>query len=195
MTVSISNIRFNIEREIGETLDDETFLIWCNNAQTDFSLMLNVPDSATIVLNAVDLKYPEPADMKAIRRMYLQSDIDNGRNIEFTWGYYRYNGFINFYTPYYQADTLNIEYFRHMKYFTSKDDTIDIEDRFITVYTYYCKAMFYAERKTVQGSSIRDFRLASMAAQNIMNMYTMVKRQVIAYYSLANESYAVKERW
>jgi hypothetical protein len=195
MATILQQIRGNLEREIEVQFDNETIIVWCNNANIDFGVNLNIPASSTIAITTTGLSYPLPANLKVINRLSLQSDVDMGIDREFKGPYRIYNGQIIFPTYFTETDTLNVDYYKQMTYFTSITDPIDIDDRFITIYTYYCKAMYYNERKAVTGTSIRDIRMAMLSAQSIMNMYNTIKRQVIQEYSFRNEPTTILERW
>lgn len=195
MTTKISDIRYRLERETEVTFDDETILLWCNDAQTDFAADINVPATATIAINTTSLTYPLPVDLKIITRLWSQTDYNNGIDTPLSAEYRIFNGNIIFPTYFREAFTLNIDYYKTLKYFSAITDAIDIDDKFVTIYTYYCKAMYYAERKAIQGTSIRDIRIAMLSAQSIMGMYTSVKKQVIQQYSYRNEPSTVNERW
>jgi hypothetical protein len=195
MTTTISDIRFNVERETGEQFEDELILSWCNNAQSDFGAGLNVPATETIAANTTKLTYPLPADLKVITRLWSQTDYDNGIDAPLSDSYRIFNGNIIFPSYFRDAFTLNVDYYKSLKYFTAATDAIDIDDRFISIYTYYCKAMYYMERKTIQGSSIRDIRMAMLAAQSILTMYNTIKASVISQYLFRNEPSTVNERW
>lgn len=197
MAKTLSEIRFIVERDIGMgiNLEDDWILHLCNDAQANFSLDINIPDTAQIVLNTTDLSYPLPDGLKIINRLWLQSDFDNGLDKEFNWTYRIYNGNIIFKQPWIQADTMNVDFYKHMKYFTSINDVIDLDDRFATLYTYYIKAMYWTENKPIVGNTLRDIRMAMMSAQSIMGNYNVIKQQVISYYAIQNEPAIVKERW
>lgn len=195
MTTNLISIRSILEREVGVSLDDDWILRQCNDAQANFSLNINIPDTTTIALTTTALSYTLPIGLKIINRLWLQSDFAAGIDKEFKWPYRIYSGKIIFKQPWRQADTLNVDFYKHMKYFTTINDTIDLDDRFVTLYTYYCKAIYWAEDKPVQGSSVRDMRMAMMSSQSIMANYNTIKQQVISYYGIQNEPVTVDERW
>jgi hypothetical protein len=195
MTTTISTIRNNVERELGETFDNELILLWCNNAQIDFGAGINVPATSTIAVTTTALTYPLPIDLKIITRLWSQTEYNNGIDAPLQANYRIFNGNIIFSSYFREAFTLNIDYYKNLKYFTAVTDVIDIDDRFITIYTYYCKAMYYMERKTISGTSIRDIRIAMLASQSVLNMYNMIKAQVIQQYSFGKEPSTVNERW
>src|SRR5690242_6391471 len=150
--VTISDIRFNIEREVEVSFDNETIILWCNNAQSDFGAAINVPATSTISVTQTELTYALPADLKVITRLWSQTDYDNGIDSPLKANYRIFNGDIIFQTYFREPDTINVDYYIQLKYFTSETDAIDIDDRYITIYTYYCKAMYYSERKAIQGT-------------------------------------------
>lgn len=195
MTILLSDIRYTVEQELETNIDNETIILWCNNAQSDFGAALNVPETNTISVTPTQLTYALPADLKAITRLWSQTDYDNGIDSPLQANYRIFNGNIIFQTYFRQADTIHIDYYKLLKYFTSISDAIDIDDRFITIYTYYCQSMYYAKRKSIQGTSIRDIRIAMLSAQSITGMYNAVKAQVIQQYLFRNEPSEVAERW
>jgi hypothetical protein len=195
MATTLKQIRFILERDVGITFEDDWILHLCNDAQSNFSLDINIPDTTTIALTTTSLSYQLPVGLKIINRLWLQSDFAAGIDKEFTWPYRIYSGKIIFRQPWLQADTLNVDFYKHMKYFTSIDDVIDLDDRFVTLYTYYCKAIYWAENKPIQGSSVRDMRMAMMSSQSIMANYNIIKQQVISYYGIQNEPTVIAERW
>lgn len=195
MTVLLSDIRDTLAQELGEPFDNETVLLWCNNAQSDFGASINVPATNTLSVTTTQLTYALPTYLKIITRLWSQTDYNNGIDTPLQTNYRIFNGNIIFQSYFRQADTINIDYYKLLKYFTSITDAIEIDDRYITIYTYYCQAMYYTKRKSIQGSSIRDIRIAMLSAQSIMQMYNSVKSQVIQQYLFRNEPSEVRERW
>jgi hypothetical protein len=194
--MKLLDIKFILQRELQDsTIDDETVLIWCNNANSDFGVNLNIPESSSIYVSTTELSYDLPDDIKVINRLSLQSDMDHGVDKAFTGSYRIYNGKIIFPGYFTKDDTLNLDYYKQLTYFTDIQNAIDIDDRYGTIYIYYAKSMYYNERKAIVGSSMRDMRLAMMSAQSIMNMYSAVKKQIIQQYSFHNEPTTIQERW
>jgi hypothetical protein len=194
--MKLLDIKFILQRELQDsTIDDETVLIWCNNANSDFGVNLNIPESSSIYVSTTELSYDLPDDIKVINRLSLQSDMDHGVDKAFTGSYRIYNGKIIFPGYFTKDDTLNLDYYKQLTYFTDIQNEIDIDDRYGTIYVYYAKAMYYNERKAISGSSIRDIRIAMLSAQSITNMYSAVKKQIIQQYSFHNEPTTIQERW
>jgi len=103
-----------------------------------------------------------------------------------------YNGRIHFPVPFPFTDTLNIDYYKTLKHFTTITDEIDLPDRFMTVYTSYCAMRFYSlpetQEKLTELVARRNFERATA-------MYQMAKAQAIQNYEFQNPSLAVHERW
>lgn len=193
MAITLSNIKYILQRELQDSnIDDETVLIWCNNAQSDFAVNLNIPATGTISVITTDLSYPLPTDLKIINRLYFQSDYDNGIDKEYSGPYRIYNGQIIFPTYFMQADTLNVDYYKQMTYFTDIDDVIDINDRYSTIYTFYGKMSYYGSPSAVEkfGQQLANRRL-----QDSTNAYFNIRKQVIQHYLVQNEPVTVDERW
>mgnify|MGYP006962708527 FL=1 len=192
MATTLENIRFTVEREIRATLENEQVIAWCNFANMDFGVGLNIPATATISLNETDLSYPEPTGLKEIVYMYLQSDFDNGINRPFKWPYRRFNGAIWFELPYREPDTLNIQYYKDLTHFTDITDTIDLEDRFSPIYTFYCLMKYYAspEAKERFGDAV-----ARREQERAEASYYHMRDQVQSYYEFKNPQYVIEERW
>lgn len=191
MTTTLLDIRFIIERNIGDTLDNDTMIHWMNDGQMDFGVNLYIPETAQITLDTTSLSYNEPAQLKQIVRMWLQSDYDNGVDREFRGPYRRYNGKIIFPIPFPTVDTLNVDYFKTMKYFAAITDTIDIADRFTPIYTTYGEMRYYMLPRVAQQLG----NLGQRNLQTAQQTYQMLKRQVVQEYSFQNPDYAIKERW
>lgn len=194
MTVTLDDIRSVVIRETGMTvIDHESIINWCNDANMDFGVALNVPaETFQITLTTTDLEYSLPIDLKEINRMWLQSEFDNGINREITFPYRIYNGKINFPVPFPTEDTLNIDYYKFLTYFDEDLIAIDFPDRYITAYTTYCKMRYYELYSTQQSIG------QQVAAQNYersAQAYQAAKRQVIQNYSFTNPSLSVVERW
>jgi hypothetical protein len=195
MTVLLSDIRDTVSQELGVIFENETIILWCNNAQSDFGASINVPATSPLSVTPTQLTYALPTDLKVITRLWSQTDYTNGIDSPLQANYRIFNGNIIFQSYFRQADTINIDYYKLLKYFTAITDSIEIDDRYITIYTYYCQSMYYAKQKSIQGSSIRDIRIAMLSAQSIMGMYNSVKAQVIQQYLFRNEPSEVAERW
>lgn len=193
MATTLSDIRFTLQRELQDsTIDNETVIIWCNNANSDFGMNLNVPTSSTIALTTTDLSYALPSDLKVINRLSFQSDIDNGVDREFQGSYRIYNGQIIFPTYFTQADTLNIDYYSQLTYFTDITDVIDIDDRYNTIYTAYGKMQYYDLPSTLERLG---GQLTTRKHQDAQVAYNTIKNAVTQQYSLQNEPTTIQERW
>lgn len=180
MATSLSDIRFKIERNVKLTLEDADVINWCNYVNTDVGMGINIPADppASITLTTTDLEYALPATLKIINRLRLQSVIDQGLDAELRINYRIYNG--NIILPrvlWIAPDTLVVDYYKHMTYFTSEDDEIDIADRFTPLYTFYGIAVSKGSDPLADPS------------------YLNVKKQVLAYYALSNEPITIDGRW
>lgn len=193
MTTSISDIKFLLQRELQDsTIDNETVVIWCNNANSDFGLNLNIPATATIAVITTDLSYALPTDLKIINRLSFQSDIDNGVDREFQGSYRIYNGQIIFPSYFTQADTLNVDYYKQMTHFTSGADNIDINDRYNTIYTAYGKMQYYDLPSTIERLGAQ---VAARKHQDAQVTYQNMKNAVTQQYALNNEPTTINARW
>lgn len=193
MTITLSDIQFILQRELQDsTIDAETVIIWCNNASSDFAVNLNIPTSSTIAITTTAISYTLPADLKVINRLSLQSNIASGIDAEFKIPYRIYNGLIIFPTKFTQSDTLNMDYYKQMTYFTATTDAIDIEDRYNTIYTAYGKMQYYGLPSTIERLGAQ---IANRKMQDNQGMYQTMKNAVIQQYLLKNEPYTVEERW
>ncbi len=180
MTTSLSDIRFQIERNVKASCENEDVINWCNYVNSDVGMAINIPSAspAEITLTTTDLAYTLPADLKIINRLRLQSSIDEGIDAEFIVSYRIYNGQIVL--PRYlwiAPDTLIIDYYKHMTLFTDIEDEIDIDDRFAPLYT------FYGIAKTKGHEPTQDVG------------YLNMKTQLLAYYSLRIEPVVIQGRW
>lgn len=193
MTTSISDIKFLLQRELQDsTIDNETVIIWCNNANSDFGLNLNIPTTSTIAVITTDLSYALPADLKIINRLSFQSDIDEGLDREFKGSYRIYNGTIIFPTYFTEADTLNVDYYKQMTYFTAITDAIDINDRYNTIYTAYCKMQYYDLPSTIERLGAQ---VATRKHQDAQGAYQNMKNAVTQLYALNIEPTTIQARW
>jgi hypothetical protein len=186
------DLRFIVERFTGGTVDNEWFINVCNDAQAEFALNINIQDADQISLTTSDLEYTLPTGLKIINRLWLQSNFDAGIDKEFKWPYRTYKGKIIFTQPWVQTDTLNIDYYRHMTYFTSMDDEIDIEERFNSLYTSYGQREYY-DRPEVRAAIGESQARKEWEKHNAR--YLNIQQQVISYYNIQNEPVSVNERW
>jgi hypothetical protein len=190
MTI-LSQIRFIAEQD-GLTLDNEWVVSKCNEAQADFGVNINIPDTDTIAITTTAILYPLPADLKIINRLWLTSDRDNDLDKEFKWPYRIYNGNIIFQQPYLTEETLNVDYYRNMTYYAAITETVDLADRFVPLYTSFIKMEWYDLPRVKQ--QIGDAQ--ALKEWNKHNgRYLNMQRQVIATYSLQIEPTVISERW
>lgn len=186
---TLSQIRFIIERNAGPVLDD-LVVNWCNEAQSELIMLIEIPDSATIAVNTTDLAYTEPTNIKRINRLWLQSERDSGIDRDINKGYRRYGGMIIFETLFGQEDTLNIEYYKHFTYFTDISESIDLEDRYTTLYTSYGQAQYYDIPSVIE-------RLGDQPARRQYDKhygrYLNIKDQIAAQYTLETQPSTIKE--
>lgn len=191
MAITLLQIRFIAERD-GLALEDEWVINKCNDAQADFGININIPDTDTIAITTTEILYPLPADLKIINRLWLTSDRDNDVDREFKWPYRIYNGNIIFVQPYLTEETLNVDYYRNMTYYTDISENIDLPDRFVPLYTSFLKMEWYdlPQVKQQLGESQARQEWTKHNAR-----YLNMQRQVISNYSLQNEPATVDERW
>jgi len=181
-----------IEREIKEPIENEDVVQWANQVNADIGVSINLPESSQVVLNTTDLSYPHPLNMKIITRMWLQSDWDSGVDREYKGKYRIFNGNIIFHTPFGQTDTLNIDYYKQLTYFTSVLQEIDFDDRYTPLYTAYALSKFYKLPSVV--ARLGDAQ-ARQESENAHVIYLSMKQQILSLYALSNEPTVIKERW
>lgn len=191
MATTLEKIRFVIERNTG-TIDNDWLINICNDAQAEFALDINVPSTGTISLDPTSLEYSLPAGLKIISRLWLQSDRDSKIDKEFSWDYRIYNGKIIFKQPWVQSDILNVDFYKHLKFFTDTSDAIDLDDRFSPLYTSYGQREYY-DRPDVKASLGETQARQEWQKHNAR--YINIKQQVISYYGIQNEPVTVNERW
>lgn len=191
MATTLEKIRFIAERD-GLTLDNEWVINKCNEAQADFGVNINIPDTDTIAITTTAILYPLPADLKIINRLWLTSDRDNDVDREFKWPYRIYSGNIIFHQPYLTAETLNVDYYRNMTVYAAITENVDLADRFVPLYTSYIKMEWYDLPQVKQ--LIGDAQ-ARQEWEKHNGRYLNMQRQVIATYSLQNEPTVIAERW
>lgn len=180
MTTTLSDIRFAVQEEIEAEISNEKVIQWCNVAQAEFMLRLFIPGSTTQAINTTSLSYTlTPTTIRQIRRLRLQSDIDNNVNRPYNPVYTFYNGVFEVPSPFAADDTLLIDYYAYLTTFTAVTDTIDIADRFKPLYTSYIKAMYYAlpSTRTSIGETAADLNY-----QREFNIHLTLKKQVTDFY-------------
>jgi hypothetical protein len=190
---TLSDIRFVVERETGE-LTDDVVINWCNDLNMDIGSVMNVPSEIPyeITITTTDLDYALPADLKEINRLWMQSDYDSGVDRELRVKYRIYNGRIQFPVPFGSSDTLNVDYYKFLKFFELISDSIDFADRYMTVYTSYCKMRYFMLPSTQtalgEATARRNYERAA-------GSYQLARNQVIQNYSFNNPDLVVRERW
>lgn len=179
MTTTLSDIRFLVEEEVENQINNQLVTQWCNLAQADFMLRIFIPSNTTIALDTTTLSYPLPATFREIRRFRLQSDLDNGFNRNYNPVYTIYNG--NFEVPvaFNAVDDLLIDYYAYLTTFRSVSDAIDLDDRFAPLYTSYVKSQYY--RLPMSKQLIGDVE-AKRAYDIEYNVYLNMKKQVSDFY-------------
>jgi hypothetical protein len=191
VTTTLSQIRFIIERNAGP-VENESVVNWCNEAQSELIMLIEIPTSATIAVTTTDLAYTEPVNIKRINRLWLQSERDSGIDRDISKSYRRYGGKIIFERLFGQADTLNIEFYKHFTYFTDITQSIDLEDRYTTLYTSYGQAQYYDIPSVIE-------RLGDQAARRQYDKhyarYLNIKDQIAAQYTLETQPSTIKEAW
>jgi hypothetical protein len=191
VATTLSKIRFMIERNAGP-VEDELVVNWCNDAQSELIMLIEIPTSSTIDVNTKDLAYTEPTNIKRINRLWLQSERDSGIDRDISKGYRRYGGNIIFERLFGQADTLNVEYYKHFTYFTLITQSIDLEDRYTPLYTSYGQAQYYDMPSVIE-------RLGDQSAMRQYDKhyarYLNIKDQISAQYTLETQPSTFKEVW
>jgi len=192
MSTTLLDIRFMVEREFQTSLENESIVIWCNNAQSDFGATINVPATSTISALTTQLTYALPTNLKIITRLWSLTDYNNGIDAPIEDKYRIFNGNIIFPGYFRQAFTLNVDYYKLLTYFTDTSNLIDIDDRYATIYTYYCKAMYFQMPSVI--ASIGD-NAALNKYNSAMAGYESIKDQVFQQYLFRNEPSVISERW
>lgn len=181
MTTTLAQIRYIAERDVEDTLDNQSVINWSNMAQNDFMLRIFVPDSTTLAINTTSLSYNVSPDIREIRRIRRQSDIDNGINRPYYPVYTLYDGVFEVPVAFDAADTLLIDYYRYLTYFDDIDDAIDLQDRFNPLYTSYIEMRYYRLPSVIAklGLAAADARY-----QDSFGVYGAMKKQVADAYNL-----------
>lgn len=192
MTTTLEQIRFIIERYTGGVIENDWMVNVCNDAQAEFALNINVPDTDQISLTTTDIEYTLPAGLKIINRLWLQSDFDNNIDKPFTWAYRIYSGEIIFRQPWNTAETLNIDFYKHLAYFTDVENEIDLDDRFSSLYTSYGQREYYDT--PIVKTSLGEAQ-ARKEWEKHNSRYLNIMQQVISYYAIQNEPAVIEERW
>lgn len=188
---TLQDIRFKVETNVQDTISNEQVIEWCNDAQSELLNVIDVPASTTIDVTTSDLTYPlGVTDIKRINRLWLSSEREVGVDRDINVPYRIYNGNIIFAYLFGRADTLNIEYYRHLTYFTDIADEIDIEDRYATLYSSYGIAQYYDTHTTVQ-------RVGEAQAKRQYDKHyarhMIIKDQIAAQFTLQAQPSTIKE--
>lgn len=192
MPKTLEDVRNIVQRETGLT-EWESIVNWCNDLHMDVGAVLNVPaPTYQIVLNTTDLDYPLPDDLKEINRFWSQRDYDSGVQKDIEFQYRIYNGRLQLPLAWPVIDTLNMDYYKFLRFFESQTDPIDFPDRYLTLYTAYCKMRYYELPSTIQ--LIGDVA-ARQNYEREAAMYQNMRNQVIQNYSYTNPDLVIKERW
>lgn len=189
MATTLSDIRGIIERQTGQ-IENDWLINVCNDAQSDLLLLIEIPSSATISITTTGLVYAEPANIKRINRMWLQLERDAGLDRDIPFPYRRYNGNIIFQNLFTRADTLTVEFYRHLTLFDSVDDVIDVDDRYKTLYTSYGQAQYYDMLTVIDRIGER---LAEKQYNKHYGRYLNIKDQIAAQYTLQTQPSEIKE--
>lgn len=192
MTIKLSDVRYLLEQEVKEPFENQDVIAWSNQVNADMGVSINLPATAQINLDTVTMEYPEPAGLKLINRLWLQSERDRGIDKEFTWPYRRYNGKIILTKPFYKTDKLNVDYYKQLTYFTDISQAIDLTDQYAPLYVAYGLNKYYKLPNVMQRLGEAQARQEGQLAQG---MYQNLRKQVIALYSLTSDPVVVKERW
>lgn len=180
MPVTIADIRFTVERNVQDTLENESVIHWCNVAQSEFMLRVKIPGNTTLAVDTSTLEYNDlPDSILEFRRFRWQSDIDNGYNRQVYPIYSWYNGKFEVPVPFPRADDLLIDYYAYLTDFTEIDDEIDLLDRFKPLYTTYIESVYYNLPSTRE-------KIGELQAQRMYERayayYNSIKKQVMDFY-------------
>jgi hypothetical protein len=188
MTTTLSDIRFECERILPEPITNELVIKLCNQAQADFMLRIFIPGSTTLAINNTALSYVlTPTTIRTIRRLRLQSDLDNKINRPYNPVYTFYNGLFEVPTPFLRADTLLIDFYAYLKTFTEMSDEIDLPDRFKPLYTSYIESQYYLLPTTIASMPGRSARYVPwlIAFEQYDKLFQTMKKQVTDFYTTA----------
>jgi uncharacterized protein YkuJ len=184
---TLEEVRLRVEGQVKLFVEHADVVNWCNNAQSEFMININLPATGTIAVNANDLTYPLPANLKIINRLSLVSDEGEYRK---PWRIY--NGNIIFTVNFSKPDTMNIDYYKHYTYYKDTTDVLDLPELHIPLYSEFCLSQWYClpeqMKRLGEGPARQEY-------EKHMAQYQMLKQQVISYYSLSNEPTVINERW
>jgi hypothetical protein len=192
VATTLSDIRFEIERFVKDTVENVEVIDWCNDAQIELLAIINLPDTVTIPVNTSDISYPFTSDVKRINRMWMDSEREAGVDRDIPMSYRIYNEEIIFHNRFDRDDTLHIDFYRHLTYFTDINDLIDIDDRFKTLYTSYGIAQYYDNPQTI----VRiGENLSSRQYEKHYGRHMTVRDQIAAQYITQIQPSTIKEAW
>jgi hypothetical protein len=193
MATTLEKIRLKIEDAVNDAVTNESVIEWCNDAQSEIMMAIDIPDSATLSVNTTDLSYPlVPTNIKRINRLWLSSERSAGVDRDINVPYRIYDGSIVFAQRFGKEDTLNIEYYRHLTYFTAITQNIDIDDRYATLYSSYGIAQYYDSPKVIE-------RLGELPAQRQYDKHygrhMNIRNQISAQYLMEMQPSTIKEAY
>lgn len=184
MTITLSDIRFKVERDIQDTLDNDSVIDWANVAQNEFMLRVTLPGSLTLPINTTDITYDlSEYAIREFRRFRLQSDIDNGYNRNYNPVFTFYDGAFEVPSAFPSVDNLLIDYYGNLKFFTEIEDEIDLDDRFYPLYSTYIKMMYYQLPSVSEKMGVER---AEMRYSSNMSMHNVARKQVADFYLISN---------
>lgn len=179
MAVTLYDIRFLVEHNVQERLDDPWIINQSNAAQIELLQRVFIPGTYNLPVNQTDLSYTLPPEIYEIRSIRSLENYNNGFNVPIYPVYTYYNGLFQVPVSYFKDDTFIIDYYKRMKTFNTIDDAIDIEDHFKTLYSAYIEAMYYNLATTRANigevSALNNYNLN-------MNYYQTMKKQVTDFY-------------
>lgn len=192
MATTLEQIRFDIERAVKSSVEDAEVINWSNDAQIELISTVELPATTSIAVTTSALSYALSIDVKRVNRLWLQSERDAGVDRDIPKAYRIYNGSIIFESLFGQADTLNIEYYKHLKYFTAITDAIDVEDRFKSLYTSYGIAQYYDNPHTIERIGENQ---ANRQYEKHYGRHLTIRDQIAAQYVMQSQPSTIKEAW
>lgn len=192
MATTLEQIRFDIERAVKSSVEDDEVINWSNDAQTELMMIVDLPSTLAVAVNTTDLVYAAAIEVKRINRLWLTSERNAGVDRDISKAYRLYNGSIIFESRFGQADTLNIDYYRHLKYFTAITDEIDVEDRFKSLYTSYGIAQYYDNPQTIDKIGTQQ---ANRQYDKHYGRHITIRDQIAAQYVMQSQPSTIKEAW
>lgn len=192
MATTLTDIRYAVEKATKDELDPLDVIAWCNDAQSELMIMVELPSTDPIAVNTTDVAYNEPADIKRINRLWLTSERNQGVDRDIPKSYRRYGGQIIFETPFGQEDTLNVDFYKHLKHFTAVTDTIDLEDRYASLYTSYVQAQYYDLPHVI--ASMGEAQ-AKRQYEKHYGRHATIKDAIATQFTLQTQPSTIKEAW